>query len=452
MSFIRKKKFYAGTVFLAISLFSVYFLWPTKELVPIEEVFDNKPWAKPLPYLPPLRGVGEVRAENCGNCHKEIYEEWKTSTHANALSDLQFQSELSKESSPKWLCLNCHTPVANQRETLVNYLQGGDYRSPVEEKNPNFDPKMKAEAVTCAVCHIRLDEQGQSYVLGANGKTNPPHPVKIDPDRLRNRCLDCHNASYTLDDQLVCAFKTGEERKHDGNSFGGEATCGSCHMPEIKRKFVKKELGTPVRTAHKHSFIGGGVPKKFDLYSKQISGGYRSGLEVGKLDWSRKGEALDYSVSIQNKKSAHDIPTGDPERFLLVRAFLTDSESKLLESKELKFGQEWEWWPKARKVSDSRLKPGEKKIWKEKLLDKTLSANRLILEFYHVRLKEANAKYMRKGHDALSDELRKKVEKIEEFYPFSTLVYKEEVDLKTGRSKVFSPEELMKLSSSRKGE
>lgn len=451
MSLLKERKFYAGSLFLILIVASVYLVWPTKEIVPIEDVFGKKPWAKPLPYLPPLKGVGEVRAENCGNCHKEIYEEWKTSTHANALSDLQFQSELSKESSPKWLCLNCHTPISNQRETLVGYLRNGDYRTPIEEKNPHFDPKMKAEAVTCAVCHIRLDEQGQSYVLGANGKTSPPHPVRIDPDSLRNRCLDCHNATYVLDDQLVCAFKTGDEAIQEGNSHG-KAACGSCHMPEIQRRIVKKELNTPIRIAHKHSFIGGGVPKKFDLYPKQIPGGYGSGLQVGETEWKSIGQKIEYSISITNRNAAHNIPTGDPERFLSVKAFLLDKTGKILDSKETKYGQEWEWWPKARKVADTRILPGETKIWKETLEEKSGSPAKIVLEFYHVRLKEANAQYMRKGHDALSPELRKKVGKIEDFYPFSSIVYKEETDLKTNRRKIHSPQELMKQSYLRRGE
>jgi hypothetical protein len=84
-----------------------------------------------------------LEAENCGKCHTEIYREWKTSTHAHALSDLQFQAELSKPAQPKWICLNCHIPVQNQREAIIETLKNGDFLKPIEIKNINFDEIMK---------------------------------------------------------------------------------------------------------------------------------------------------------------------------------------------------------------------------------------------------------------------------------------------------------------------
>ncbi|TGJ98957.1 cytochrome C554 and C-prime [Leptospira langatensis] len=452
MSDIQKKRIYWSLGFLFFSLGIAYLLWPKQVLEPVsvDRVFSNAPWAKPVPNLPPLAGVGEVRAENCGRCHTEIYQEWKTSTHANALSDIQFQSELTKSSSPKWLCLNCHTPVANQRENLVNYLQNGDYKLPIEEKNPHFDPKMKSEAITCAACHVRLDEQGNSYVIGANGNTKPPHPVRIQPEKLKDRCLDCHNANYELDDQLVCAFKTGKELQSSKSTHGKE-TCGSCHMQEIERKFVKSELGTPVRTGHKHAFIGGGVPKRFDLYEKQIPGGYQIGLKVDPILWDLAKDKLEYSVSFKNEKAAHNIPTGDPERFLLGRVSILDARGKLLEKKEIKFGQEWEWYPKARLIADTRILPGETKNWNGSFSVPSSPA-KVVLEFYHVRLKESNAEYMRKGNDLATEEFKRMISKIEDHYPFSSIVYKEEVDLRTHKRKLYSPKELIRISSDRRGE
>lgn len=439
------------SLFLTVTLSYYIFKKPKDRPIPVDEVFSQAPWSKPLPHLPPLLGVGEVRAENCGKCHVEIYAEWKTSTHANALSDLQFQSELSKSSSPRWLCLNCHTPVANQRETLVNYLNSGDYRTPIEEPNPNFDPKMKAEGVTCAVCHVRLDKDGNSYVLGANGNTKPPHPVKIIPDQLRNRCLDCHNANYVLDDQLVCAFKTGIELEQKGNSHGNVA-CGSCHMGELQRKLVRPELNTPIRTSHKHSFIGGGIPKKFELYDKQISGGYTTGLKIEPLQLKNKGNDLEYSVSFTNEKAAHNIPTGDPERFLLLKISLLDPKGKYLATKEIKFGQEWEWYPKAKLVADTRILPGETKIWKDRFIGIEKVHSKIVFEIYHTRLKESNAEHMRKNSANVHPDLRKKISEIEKYYPFSTLVHKEDVDLLSGKTRFYTPEELFRISKNRRGE
>ncbi|MCZ8343351.1 MAG: multiheme c-type cytochrome, partial [Leptospira sp.] len=169
------------TLFLVVSsvvlIVCCYYIYDKRKSVPISEVFGNKVWANPIGYLPPLEGVGDVRASNCGKCHTEIYKEWSLSTHAHALSDLQFQAELQKETSPKWLCLNCHIPIENQRETLVVGLQGGDILKPIEVPNPNYDADMEKEAITCANCHVRVDETTKkSYIIGANGFSNAPHP------------------------------------------------------------------------------------------------------------------------------------------------------------------------------------------------------------------------------------------------------------------------------------
>lgn len=445
-------KFKGSIIFLCLTVFVgllVYIIYFGNRKVSIEVALGNHPWTKPIPYLPPLEGVGEVRAENCGKCHTEIYLEWRTSTHANAFSDLQFQSELSKSSSPRWLCLNCHIPVSNQRETIVNFLSNGDYRRPIEEANPNFDAKMKLEGVTCATCHVRLDDEGKSYILGATGGTKPPHPVRIERDLLRNRCLDCHNVSYTLDDQLVCAFNTGNESKYQGNSHG-QKTCGSCHMPEIWRKFVNSNLGSPKRISHRHGFVGGGVPKRFEFYDSQVANGYKSGLKFSPLKLRIHENKIETTLEFSNFMSSHYIPSGDPERFLKLIISVKNNYGIEIERKETKIGQEWKWYPKAMLISDNRIRPGETRVWSETLrLEKE---GILVLEIFHVRLKESNAEQMRTAADKTLKDYADKIRNIEEFYPFSSLVHKEEVDLATGMSRIFPTKELFKMSGRRKGE
>ncbi|RMG61436.1 MAG: hypothetical protein D6715_13665, partial [Calditrichaeota bacterium] len=87
---------------------------------------EKQPYAFSIPLLKPLPGVQALRAEECGSCHRRIYQDWLQSTHARAYRDLQFQAELRKPDSPAWLCLNCHIPVQNQRRTVVLGLEGGN--------------------------------------------------------------------------------------------------------------------------------------------------------------------------------------------------------------------------------------------------------------------------------------------------------------------------------------
>ena len=61
-------------------------------------------WEFAIPNQEVPEGLSSLSAEQCGACHQEHYKEWKISTHAQAWTDLQFQAELKKESSP-FMCI-----------------------------------------------------------------------------------------------------------------------------------------------------------------------------------------------------------------------------------------------------------------------------------------------------------------------------------------------------------
>lgn len=425
-----------------------YFIWFKFSLrpVPIDSVFPGKIWSKTIPQLPKLDGVGEPRAENCGKCHTEIYKEWQTSTHAHALSDLQFQAELSKPGQPEWICLNCHIPIQNQRETKIEALNHGDFNRPIEVVNPGFDLRMKNEAVTCATCHVRIDEEGKSYVLGGNGNTNPPHPVKIDQNKLRSRCFDCHNETYNLSSSLVCYFKTGEEMREAQPHFPGK-DCVSCHLPEVKRSFVDKSMNKPIRNSHKHAFIGGGVPKEFSLYAKQIDGGYKPGVKLNGWEQTKTNEVL---VSYENANAGHYVPSGDPERFLRLELLFLDETNRELDKKVSIIGQTWKWNPQAELVSENRLRPKEKRTWKEKILSDLVT--QIIFRIYHVKLKETTSNYMSATVKHVDPVIQSKITSIKEYYPHSSLILESTFDVKNRKSKETSLEDIFKRNEMRRGE
>lgn len=419
------------------------FLYINQREVPIEQVFPGKIWSKPIANLPDLKGVGAPTAKNCGNCHTEIYEEWQKSTHANALTDIQFQSELAKPSSPKWICLNCHIPVQNQRETIITGLKNGDYFRPVEIPNPDFNPDMKAEGVTCATCHVRVDSQTkESYVIGGTGGTSPPHPIKIDRKQLLNRCYDCHNETYTLNESLVCSFQTGSELQ----ATHSNQTCSSCHQPEVRRSFVKASLNKPVRTAHKHGFIGGGVPKRFDLYSDQIRLGYKPGIVLSAF----KVQNDSIEIQIKNTNADHHVTTGDPERFYRLSIVGFDKIGKSIFQSETTIGQEWSWSPAAKKVNDTRIPSGEIFVWKVKPTELPVESYKF--QAVHVRLKNITSNYMIQSSGYLTSPYKEKVENMKDLYPHSSIVIESSYQLKTKSRKDTTLEDLFKRNAERKGE
>jgi hypothetical protein len=332
-------------------------------------------WENPLPGQAVPEGLTSLRASDCGVCHSEIYREWQASTHAQALSDRQFQAEMAKDAAVAWLCLNCHTPLENQLARIAVGVRNGSTHQPIFRKNPRYDAALAREGVTCAVCHVR-----DGVILGPYGDSKAPHPVRRAPELLTvEGCALCHQANAAYTDTLVCTFDTAEEWRQSPYAARGEA-CSGCHMPAVKRVVG---VGGPERTSRRHLFLGSKIPKEihvpvaqrafYDLFSSGLS------VEV------RRG-----GLVLQNARAGHLLPTGDPERFLLVKAELLDATGKVVERATHRIGQEWEWHPTARKLSDNRLKPLERR---EVELPRHAAARRVRVTVENWRLNDRNAEY-----------------------------------------------------------
>ena len=303
-------------------------------------------WENPLPYQTPPKGLASLTAGQCGVCHQEIYEEWRASIHAHALSDRQFQAEMGKSPETRWLCLNCHTPLENQLATIAVAVKGGSTHDPVWKRNPRFDAALSKEGVTCAVCHVK-----DGVVLGPYGDSQAPHPVRREPKLLDEQaCASCHQATASYTDILVCTFDTANEWRESPYPAKGQA-CSHCHMPEVRRAVA---AGGPVRNSRRHLFFGSKIPKEKAVseQERRFYDLYQSGLAV-----EIAGDPA--RLVLKNAHAGHMLPTGDPERFILVKAEVLDGAGRVISRETHRIGQEWEWNPKARKISDNRLKPLE---------------------------------------------------------------------------------------------
>lgn len=488
---IKLHKLKAILLSLGLLIGSTIYFWISyqnnlrMEIVPFQKILPGKSWTTVIPQLGHLKGVGNVKASDCGKCHIEIYNEWKTSTHSQALNDLQFQSELSKDPQIAWLCLNCHIPTQNQRETIQLGLVGGDIRKMQTAINPDFDSEMKEEGVTCASCHIRQNENGDPIVIGSNGNLHAPHPVVADPEALKSRCYDCHNAQHSMDKALVCYFKTGDEIKESGSHLTENRYCSNCHLPKVERSIVKASLHRPKRTSHMHTFWGGGVPKNYELYKSIPNSGYKSSfaLKDVKLSISHNTDSSFPSTSLNNSKEissatssdsnkippknqewileleiqntnlSHYLPTGDPERHLIVLGEFINQNNKIIASTSWKIGQNWQWWPEAKLISDDRLKAGETRklkkiltipnddIYSKNNISKGNGSNqsnairgKLKITVHHVRLSEENAKHIQMAYKRVPSPFQESIKNLKQNYPYSTVVFRYQKDLVTGRT------------------
>lgn len=345
----------------------------------------SKHWEKPVSYQEVPEGLTSLSAASCGSCHRDHYEEWKTSTHAVAWQDPQFQKELQKENI--FACLNCHIPLENQQEYIVKGKIGGDYKRPVRVKNPRFDSKLMDESITCAVCHVR-----DGAVIGSMGTGKAPHKTVKDPVFLSETlCMSCHNVAEVLNPTLVCTFETGDEWTGNWANKDGK-NCISCHMPTTEREWFP---GMPKRSSHFHNFPGSGIPK---LMGMKVSGlnGLAIREDLLKSNF-RKGEAIAYSIILKNEHAGHRLPTGDPERYFLVSIQLIANDGQVIHEQIGRIGEKWKWYPKAKKLDDNNLNPKEERRFDFSYVAAKSGKYKLNVKVSKHRMTEETAKY----HDLL---------------------------------------------------
>lgn len=370
-----------GLFIIASALSNCSNLGETEDFQHNDTIPLTKHWEKAIPNQTIPEGLSSIRAKDCGSCHSEIYKEWKESTHAVAFQDLQFQAEWKKDNV--YACLNCHIPLQNQQEFIVTGLLNGDYKTPAKIPNPYFDKKLQLESITCATCHVR-----DGNVIGAIGSTNAPHKTIKDVKFLSEQiCISCHNVVEKLSPTLVCTFETGDEWNNNWAKKSGK-TCISCHMPKIERSI---SLGMQKRNSHSHSFPGSGIPKFFGM--KAIG---MDNLEIKESTIKGKytiGNNINYSLVVKNSYAGHSVPTGDPERFFLITFQLIDNQGNIIKKEEHRIGEEWQWYPVAKKLSDNNLQPKEERKF---IFDYIISQKEKLTLFVEVtkhRITKENAKH-----------------------------------------------------------
>lgn len=376
------------TSFIFLSFISCNFNNGTIEKVEAKDTnihpLENT-WDIAVPNQAPPEGLTSLSAEQCGACHQDHYKEWKLSTHAHAWTDLQFQAEIKKESSP-FMCINCHVPLQNQQEFIIEGIIDGDIYQPVKKKNPKFDKSLQQEGITCAACHVR-----NNTIIGPTGTDKAPHKTVKDTLHLsENLCITCHNAVAVITPSLACSFETGDEWK--AGPFFGKKNCKSCHMEEMHRSIVP---GYEPRLSHFHGFPGSGIPKFDTVETKGLNG-----LEIYPFVLPRSisiTSPLEYSLKVKNEHAGHRLPTGDPERFFLIHFTVINSKGDTVHEKTERIGEHWEWHPLARKVTDNNLMPGEERTYDFSYKATKKEFLKVIVKVEKHRLSQKNAKYNKLG-------------------------------------------------------
>lgn len=232
-------------------------------------------------------------AAQCGECHKQIYEEWASSNHAYASISPMFHKfeqkfqELTRGTVGTF-CVRCHQQVGTQL--------GESRETPLWER-----AAISREGVTCITCHRVKEQYGkvngerrvepgsifepvygsgqqsvikdiigdkETYTVATNEKErgNQIHAGMITNDQLTKSefCVSCHQVAVNLGIKLEVVW----DQYRDSPARKAGVTCQDCHMGKVPGKpegyatapsavVGGKEIN-PGRKHANHRFIGPG--------------------------------------------------------------------------------------------------------------------------------------------------------------------------------------------------
>ena len=232
-------------------------------------------------------------ASQCGECHKEIYEEWSSSNHAYASISPMFHAFEQKfqkltQGTVGTFCVRCHAQVGTQL--------GENRETPLWKR-----AAISREGVTCITCH-RVKEQygkvdgqrrvepgkifepiygsGEKSVIKDIIKDKETYSVKTSKDgrgtSIHNGmmtnpqlsksefCVSCHQVAVNLGIKLEIVW----DQYRDSPAKKAGVTCQDCHTGKVPGKpegyatapsaiIGGKEIN-PGRKHTNHRFIGPG--------------------------------------------------------------------------------------------------------------------------------------------------------------------------------------------------
>ncbi len=247
---------------------------------------------------------------SCGQCHREIYAEWKKSMMAQAYTHHWDEIEYFKlavphaERDPSLReavegCNGCHTPMA--------YVVGD--RSPA----PPSRGTRANESVSCEVCHTISGFKGESpfnfnYVMNPGklkfgprkGVKSPYHETSYSEFiQSPEFCAICHNEKNPYGLWVKSTYTEWKEGPYSKEGV----RCQDCHMWRAEGVVSITEKGVP--DLRHHTFPGGHVMAK-------IRGAIELRIYTDEQEYE-PGEQVHITLLLYNAKAGHKLPTGSVE-------------------------------------------------------------------------------------------------------------------------------------------
>jgi hypothetical protein len=211
-------------------------------------------------------------ADECGQCHEAIAEQWARSRHHAAFTNPDFARSFARE--PLDFCRDCHAPAlprlaASEAEHL---------------------------GVGCIDCHF----DGET-LLASGASTQPsaaPHALRRSPDFATQSCARCHEFDFPAQSFRRGSMMQTTMREHRASAHSDRA-CADCHMRDGDHEFASTREPETMRRA--------------------VS-----------ITARREGDAL--VLTLTPVEVGHAFPTGDLFRRLELHAELVSPEGETLAS------------------------------------------------------------------------------------------------------------------------
>jgi nitrate/TMAO reductase-like tetraheme cytochrome c subunit len=313
-------------------------------------------------------------AATCGECHKQIYEEWSSSQHAySSISPMfhKFEQKFQEltQGTVGTFCVRCHQQVGTQL--------GEARQTPLWARS-----QISREGVTCITCH-RVKEQygkvngerrveaGKIYepvygsgqksalkeVLGdketyavrtsAKGSGNDIHKGMITNDQITKSefCVSCHQVAVNLGIKLEIVW----DQYRDSPARKAGVTCQNCHMgkvPGVPKGYTTAPTAVvagkqinPGRRHANHRFIGPGYsiahPGVFPHNTKAKDISVKDWLA---FDWRAGWGTIDFEDKVANGQIKIKFPKrwADPIEREDARTIIDENLTKLDKRDEIR--------------------------------------------------------------------------------------------------------------------
>ena len=160
-----------------------------------------------------------VSADQCKQCHADVYAEWTESYHGQAWTDPMVQALSNGFRMTE--CVDCHAPQPI-------HVTGVDKR---------VAPRAhaRADGVDCLSCHILEDgiSVAAARTVDTSATAGACRPVEVPSMRDSGSCIGCHNQHETVNE--VAESGTGH-------------SCQDCHMTAVDREVANllRRRGIPI--------------------------------------------------------------------------------------------------------------------------------------------------------------------------------------------------------------